>query len=216
MALIIFDLDGTLVDSVEGLAVGMNMVLEEFGFPIHDHEAYKNFVGNGFAKLVERALPESERHQLEKAVERMLYHYKSHYNDGLTPYEGIYELLDQVVLEGYKIALITNKSQEMAQVIMKEYFANYPWIDIIGQNETHPGKPDPTTVHHVVELSGVTGDQVFMIGDTEVDIEVARNAGIHEVFVSWGFRSLDQVAHLLPKEIIDTPASLLEVLQKYK
>ena len=216
MALIIFDLDGTLVDSLQGLAVGMNKVLDELGLPIHAHEAYKNFVGNGFEKLVEQALPYNEKHQLSTAVERMLYHYKDHYNDGLTPYDGIYKMLDDVVAQGHSIALNTNKSQAMAEVIMDDYFSTYPWVSIIGQNEEHPGKPNPMTVLQTVELSRPTDGMVFMVGDTEVDLEVARNAGIQEVFVTWGFRELEQVAHMHAKEIIDSPIELIDVIQKYR
>lgn len=216
MALIIFDLDGTLVDSITGLAVGMNKVLEELALPTHPHEAYKNFVGHGFEKLVEQALPENEKHQFSKAVERMLFHYKKHYNDGLTVYEGIYKMLDMVVDRGYAIALITNKSQEMAEIIMQDHFNSYPWIGIVGQSKTHPAKPDPTTVHQMIQLSQTTDGKVFMMGDTEVDLEVARNAGIQEVFVTWGFRDLEQVAQMCPKEVIETPEALLEVVQNYR
>lgn len=212
MALIIFDLDGTLLNSIDGLAIAMNLVLEEYQLKQHPVDDYKNFVGNGIKMMVERALPEGNEHLLEEALERMIEHYIIHYRDGLYPYEGIYDLLDKLVEEGHQIAMITNKLQFMADKIMPDFFDQYPFTDIIGRSEVHPAKPDPTTINDIVAASGVERHRCYMVGDTEVDLAAARNAGINEVFVTWGFRQLHEVNTMAPKNIIGHPSELMAIV----
>jgi len=209
MALVIFDLDGTLMNSIDGLAIAMNKVLVEYELKQHPVEDYKHFVGNGIRMLVQRALPENQASLLESALERMIEIYKVHYSHGLIAYEGIYELLDQLVVDGHQLAMVTNKFQFMADKIMSEFFEAYPFTDIIGRSEEHPAKPDPTTINAIVAASGFKKSQCYMIGDTEVDISVARNAGIKEVFVTWGFRKLHEVSDMTPKNIIGHPSELV-------
>ena len=212
MALIIFDLDGTLVDSVEGLGVATNQALEELGLPTYDIEAYKNFVGNGIEMLVERALKEENMHYFDRAFPRMMEIYRTRYEEGLSVYDGIYELLDRLVAKKHTIALVTNKHQYMADVIMDRFFADYPFVDVIGRNEEHPAKPDPTTVLDIFNTYGSDKEICYMVGDTEVDLHTARNAGIKEIFVTWGFRKVHEVAHLAPETLIETPLELLNTI----
>ncbi len=214
MALVIFDLDGTLMNSIDGLAIAMNMVLAEYELEQHPVEEYKHFVGNGIRMMVERALPENQASILESALERMIEIYRIHYSHGLIAYEGIYELLDQLVVDGHQMAMVTNKFQFMADKIMPEFFESYPFIGIIGRSEEHPAKPDPTMINLIVADSGLEKSQCYMIGDTEVDISVARNAGIQEVFVTWGFRKLHEVSDMAPKNIIGHPSELMAIVNR--
>lgn len=215
MALVIFDLDGTLMNSIDGLAIAMNKVLAEYELKQYPVEAYKHFVGNGIRMMVERALPDNQSSILESALERMIEIYKVYYSEGLIPYEGINELLDQLVADGHKMAMVTNKFQFMADKIMPEFFEAYPFTDIIGRSERHPAKPDPTTINEIVAASGFEKSQCYMIGDTEVDISVARNAGIQEVFVTWGFRKLHEVSDMAPKNVIGHPSELMAIINRY-
>lgn len=212
MALIIFDLDGTLVDSHKGLALAMNKVLAEYGVDVHSEEAYKTFVGNGIRKLVYRALPVDLKEQLGEAFDKMLKHYSIDYKHELEVYEGIYPLLDYLTKSHHSLALITNKYQFMAEVIMKDYFDQYPFLSIIGRVEDKPDKPDPASLITIAKQYGYSLDDTWMIGDTEVDIQTARNAKCNEVFVTWGFRSLENVMALNPETIIDKPNELLEYI----
>lgn len=213
MALIVFDLDGTLMDSYRGLAVAMNHVLEEMGLPTYPEDAYKKFVGNGIEMLVERALPEGHKDQLDVAFPKMIDHYIKEYEYGLVVYDGIYELLDQLFKEGHQIAMITNKFHHMAKVIMESFFSQYAFKAIIGRSDIYPAKPDPETLLSVVERSGLAKEQCYMVGDTEVDIMTARNAGVQEIFVTWGFRKLHEIEDLVPLNVIDHPRELLDIIK---
>lgn len=212
MALVIFDLDGTLMDSIDGLAISMNKVLAIYGLDQHPVEAYKHFVGNGIKMMVERALPAGKEALIEEALEKMIEIYKVDYIQGLKVYDGIYPILEALVDQGHQIAMVTNKFQFMADRIMPDFFSQYPFTDIIGRSEEHPAKPDPTTINEIVLESGLDKNQCYMVGDTEVDIRVARNAGIEEVFVTWGFRKLHEVAELSPKNVIDHPSELMAIV----
>ncbi len=207
--MIIFDLDGTLIDSHEGLAYSMNLVLVELGLKIHPHEAYMRFVGNGIRMLVHRALPEGSKDLLEEAYERMMYHYERHFDRGLKVYEGIYLVLDELIDQGHLLALVTNKNQQMAEVIMANFFEGYPFIEIIGVCDANPPKPDPSSILRLMKDYHVQGMDCTIVGDTEVDLIVARNAKIKEIFVTWGFRTLEDVLFLTPKTVIDHPMDLL-------
>lgn len=213
MALLIFDLDGTLLDSIEGIGTASNKALAQFGYPPHPIEAYKHYVGNGLRMTIERALPSEAVDRTDEVLEVMIEIYKKDYVIGLKPYEGIYTMLKDLISHGHQIAMITNKLQFMADVIMPEFFADYPFIETIGRNATNPAKPDPTTILRVVAKSGMAKEESFMIGDTEADIEAARNAGIKEVYVSWGFRKPEEVAYLKPKVSIDKPLDLLNIFK---
>lgn len=212
MALLIFDLDGTLLDSIEGLATAMNKVLKKHDYPTHDPEAYKHFVGNGIRMLVERAMPEGKQEEADALFQEMMAIYKVDYKIGLKPYDGIDRMLDGVLEQGHTIAMITNKFQFMADVIMPEYFGDYPFTHSIGRGERFPAKPSPESILYVLEQTGISKEEAYMIGDTEVDLMAARQAGIQEVYVSWGFRKPSEVADYGPKVTIDKPEGLLEVV----
>lgn len=210
MALIIFDLDGTLVDSVDGLAFSMNGVLRSFGYPEHTREMYKSFVGNGIQRLVELSMPiETDAALMKKAYDLMLERYQEHYDYNIEIYEGIYALIEQLVLKGHRLAMVTNKHQSMAEPIMAKYFASYPFERIVGRSEVNPKKPDPTSVNRIVMELEMTKEATYFVGDSEVDLQTARNADVTDVIVTWGFRDKKMLKQLEPTHMIDHPNDLL-------
>ena len=195
----IFDLDGTLVNSLDDLADSANATLHAYGFPVHEVEAYRYFVGNGSRKLIERILP--EKHATDMAfVEQFMSEYKDCYARNLLqktkPYDGIMEMLEELRRRGIPMAVCTNKHQSAAEMIVKTLFPHGIFQEIIGDQEGLPRKPDPQKVLRIMRDFGVTGEQTAYFGDTDVDMDTARNAGAFAVGVLWGFRAREElVAH---------------------
>ena len=195
----IFDLDGTLVNSLDDLANNANDTLHAYGFPVHEVEAYRYFVGNGSRKLIERILP--EKHATDMAfVEQFMSEYKDCYARNLLqktkPYDGIMEMLEELRRRGIPMAVCTNKHQSAAEMIVKTLFPHGIFQEIIGDQEGLPRKPDPQKVLRIMKNFGVTGEQTAYFGDTDVDMDTARNAGAFAVGVLWGFRAREElVAH---------------------
>lgn len=196
--LIVFDLDGTLLHSLEGIGTAMNVVLDKYQYPLHDMEKYVYFVGNGLRKLVERALPREvvDRDGIEKYYQEMVAAYELHYQVGLGLYEGIADLLDHLKARGYLMAINSNKVDFMAKKIAEDYYQRWDWLAVIGARENIPVKPSPEGVNEIIGLAGVERDEVLYVGDSEVDLQTAQNAGVDSVFVSWGFRKPEDVAGL--------------------
>jgi phosphoglycolate phosphatase len=212
--LVIFDLDGTLVDSIEGIKFSMNRVLDRFNFPNHDTDTYKNLVGNGLRNLVSKALPPdfSDLEMVEKCYELMLEEYGKNWDREMELYDGIEAVLDELSKKNIKLAINTNKNQEMTDEIVERYLSNWDFIRVIGFNSDFPKKPDPYGVNQIMEKADVTAEECVYIGDSEVDIQTAINADISCVSVSWGFRTKEQLEKYSPNTILDTPLGLLDLL----
>ncbi len=212
--LVIFDLDGTLVDSIEGIKFSMNRVLDRFNFPNHDTETYKNLVGNGLRNLVRKALPPdfSDSDMVEKCYELMLEEYGKNWDRGMKLYDGIEAVLDELSKKNIQFAINTNKNQEMTDEIVEQYLSKWDFIRVIGFNHDLPKKPDPYGVDQIMKEAAITAEECLYIGDSEVDIQTAVNAGINYVSVSWGFRSKEQLERYSPKTIIDNPTELLDIV----
>ncbi|MBC7960221.1 MAG: HAD family hydrolase [Vallitaleaceae bacterium] len=210
---VIFDLDGTLVDTIEGIAVSMNRVLQDRLLPTHTTETYKRFVGNGLKQLVYKALPAEYRD--EKTVvcgyEALLTYYRSYFNQGLSIYQGIGELLDHLVAHDIALAVNTNKHQEMTDWIMGNCFAKSPFVKIIGAESGFEKKPSPQAAHSILDSVGVSPEQCLYIGDSEVDYETAMGAGIKCLLVTWGFRTLEELMSL-HNDMIEVPSEVLKYL----
>lgn len=214
MALVIFDLDGTLVDSVDGIAYSMNRVLKSMGYEGHDIKTYKSFVGNGIKRLVELSVPEDISETMcEMAYKQMLVNYQEFYDYNIRVYEGIYPLLDQLVEAKCQLAMVTNKHQSMAEPIMAKYFSDYPFKSIVGRSEANPKKPDPTSVNKIVKKVGIDKKDVYFVGDSEVDLMTARNAEVNDIIVSWGFRKRADLAMLKPSVIVDQPIDIVALVK---
>lgn len=212
--LVIFDLDGTLINSVADLGQATNHALQLHGFPMHDLSKYNYFVGNGVAKLIERALPEQFRDAatIEKVKSDFLDYYMRHKTDLTRPYDGIPELLHALQEKGVKIAVASNKFIAGTQALVKGFFPDIDFCAVLGQREGVPIKPDPYIANEAMQLAGVDRGDCLYVGDTATDMQTASNAGLESVGVSWGFRPVSELKDAGAAHIIDKPAELLSLV----
>ena len=210
--LVIFDLDGTLLDTIADLAGATNYALAQLGYPTHDTDAIRTFVGNGINKLLERALPAND--QTEENVMRMRAHfvpyYDAHNADLSSPYPGIEALLQSLQEKGIEIAVASNKYQEATTKLVKHYFPTIQFAEVLGQRENIPVKPHPTIVFDILNKTGIDKKDVLYVGDSGVDMQTAQNAGVNAIGVTWGFRSREELEDLHPLAIIDKAEELLD------
>lgn len=215
--LIIFDLDGTLVDSIEGLATAMNKVLEARGYPQHRVDDYKRFVGNGIKKLVMRGLPLDSRdpETVDLCYENMLKAYAEHYATGMSIYKDIDIVLNELTSKGIKLAINTNKNQELAEKVVDGFLNKWNFLKVIGASENYEIKPSPAGAIHIAKAVGVEPSECIYIGDSEVDLLTAKNAGMHSILVSWGFRTEEQLAIHRPEVMVKKPIDILKYLRLF-
>ncbi len=212
---ILFDLDGTINDTVTDLATSVNYALTKNGLPTHPVDAYKMFAGNGMRVMVQRAMPEGmkEGDLFEQVVRDYADYYADHSMDNTAPYEGIRELLAELRNRGYMIAVVTNKPDEQAKPLLNQMFPS-TFDVIIGQTDGTPAKPDPAMPIAAMKELGVTADECVFVGDSGVDIMTGINSGAYPVGVLWGFRGSEELLDAGAKELIDKPCQLLEVLDR--
>lgn len=213
--LVIFDLDGTLLNTINDLATATNLALSQLGFPTHDEDAYKLFVGNGIDMLFERALPESEKTAENVKCMRDIFlpYYNEHNRDATAPYQGIIELLQTLKSKGVKIAVASNKYHEGALATMQGYFSEIEFDVIFGHREGYNPKPDPVVVFDILDICGIQDkSEVLYVGDTAVDMQTAKNAEVPAVAVTWGFRSEAELRACNPEYLIHKPEELLEII----
>lgn len=210
---IIFDLDGTLLNTIEDLANACNYALTTLGYKTHEVEKYKTFVGNGRYKLVERMLPEDRRdmENIEKALKLFDTYYEKHMIDMTKPYDGIMEMLDSLINIGINIAVVSNKPHEFTTEVVKNYFGDRFKV-VYGHKKNTKEKPDPWTVLEVIEEFNVNKDECLYIGDSEIDINTAKNAGVKSVGVEWGFRGKGELEAAGANYIVNKPEQILEIL----
>ncbi len=215
--LVIFDLDGTLLNTIEDLGRAANHALATKGLPIHNMASYPFLVGNGVRNLLLRALPDTHRH--ESAVEEVLRIFKEYYNehncDYTTPYDGIKELLNNLTDIGVKIAVASNKYQQATEKIVRHFFPDIDFLAINGQKEGIPVKPDPSIIFEILSQAQVTKDETVFIGDSGVDMETARRACIDSIGVTWGFRSEKELTDHLADKIVHKPSEIFEFVKNY-
>lgn len=213
--LLIFDLDGTIVNTIKDLTVSANYAMELQNFPPHTEEETKQFVGNGIAKLLERALPADKRNTatLQKSLELFTTHYDNHCTDYSVPYKGITETLIEFQNRGILLAVASNKYQKATSKIIAELFPNIQFVQIQGSKEGVAKKPNPSIVYNILQQIEYKEDKdnILYIGDSVTDIQTARNARVKSVSVSWGFRSRAELVEQRPDYIIDSPEQLLNL-----
>jgi len=211
---VLFDLDGTLLDTLEDLADSMNAALRQLGFPPHPLEPYKYFVGDGVVNLVARALPEGHRDEttVARAVELMRSIYGEHWADKTRPYPGVPELLDALVERGVKMAVLSNKPNDSTQLCVAKLLPNWRFDAVIGQSKTIPPKPDPSGVREIVARLGVPVEQFLYLGDTNTDMQTANAAGMFPVGALWGFRPAEELREAGARVLIERPGDLLGLL----
>ena len=193
--LVIFDLDGTLLDTVADLAEATNQALACCGFPTHPVEAYYKFVGNGINKLFARALPSDVccEENVQRIRSLFVPYYNQHNADCSRPYPGVVDLLRQLHSQGVQVAVASNKYHEATVKLVRHFFPDTPFSVVLGQRENVPIKPAPDIVYDILRETGVTASQTLYIGDSGVDMMTARNAGVDSVGVTWGFRGEEEL-----------------------
>jgi phosphoglycolate phosphatase len=214
--LIIFDLDGTLLNTIGDLAVGCDHMLSLRGLPTHTYEQYCSFVGNGILRLVERALPEELRTEeyVKAARKDFVEYYIDHIDLKTIPYDGMTELVEELRQSGAKLAVASNKFQAGTEKLIRKFFPEVEWVEICGNREGVPLKPDTALVDLILDKAGVERENCYMVGDSAVDILTAQNAGIHSIGVSWGFRSREELEQAGAEQIADTVEQLKSMLYK--
>lgn len=212
--LVIFDLDGTLLNTIGDLAAGCDEMLRMRGLPTHSFADYCSFVGNGIMRLVERALPEELRSPEYVAAARrdFVNYYIDHIDLHTHPYEGIVELVEELAAEGCKLAIASNKFQAGTDKLIKKFFPTIDFVMICGNREGVPLKPDTALVDLILDAAEVGRERCVMVGDSAVDILTAQRAGIHSVGVSWGFRSRTELQEAGAEYIADSVAELRSIL----
>lgn len=214
MKLAIFDLDGTLLDTIADLAAATNFALAHYGLPTHKEEEYKFFVGNGINKMFERALPEDKRNEeyITKLRSQFVPYYDVHNSDLSRPYPGMVELLKELQRNNIAIGVASNKYQEAAVKLVLQFFPGVDFSLILGQREGVPSKPDPTIAYEIIEHTGIAKEDTVYIGDSCVDMQTGKNAGVTTVGVSWGFRPKAELESYGPDFIADNADELRKYL----
>lgn len=189
--LVIFDLDGTLLNTIADLAAGVNHTLAAHDLPQHTIDEYTLMVGNGMRKLIMRALP-GELAADDAFVDNMLAEFLSYYADHIDvhtkPYPGVPELISTLSAQGYKLAVASNKIQAGAEKLIQKFFPDTDFVAVMGNSPLYPLKPDAALVEYIMDKAGTDRTHTVMVGDSGTDIQTARNAGIPVIAVSWGFR----------------------------
>lgn len=213
--LVIFDLDGTLLDTIEDLANATNHALQKQGFPVHPVEAFRFFVGNGANKLIERALPDTHRspEMVARLKKDFVTYYFAHAEACTKPYPGISELVQQLHTEGYLLAVASNKIHEATISLVKRFFPDIPFSLVLGQREGVPVKPNPQILDEIVNFCGVNKSDAIYIGDSGVDASTALAASIDFIGVLWGFRPQAELEQAGALHFIAKPEESLIIIQ---
>jgi len=212
---IIFDLDGTLIHSLPGLASSLNRVLERAGLPTHSEAVVRTFIGNGIRKLVERALPtDHPRDEFEKLVTQMSADYAETWKEGTSPYPGIAETLQALVDQKTGIAVFSNKLHIFCQEITDSLFPEITFSSVIGQREGVPVKPDPAGAFDVAKSLGAPPEEIAFLGDSTIDLITASNSGMIPIAAAWGYHDLPALQAQSPAHIIHAIEELLPIINR--
>lgn len=211
---VLFDLDGTLLDTIEDLGDSMNTVLNRYGFPVHNLERYKYFVGDGIENMVKRALPDGEQNEelIKKCVGSMREEYDIHFADKTHPYEGIPELLDSLTDIGIKMTILSNKPDDFTNKMVDKLLSEWHFDMVAGERASIPRKPDPAAAIEITKILGLLPAEFLYLGDTATDMKTATSAGMYPVGALWGFRTADELMKSGAKTLIIKPITLLELL----
>lgn len=211
--LVIFDLDGTLLNTLEDLKECTNYILRKYQFPEHPLDQYRYFVGNGITVLIEKAVPEGTPKELKKQIlKEFLAYYDIHKADVTAPYPGIVDLLEQLQERGIQIAVASNKIHDAMAPLMAHYFPTIQFLAAYGSKEGVPPKPDPQIVEDIISLTNLDHSQILYVGDTKVDMDTAHHANLKAVGVLWGFRDRDELEGANADYIISKPEELLQLV----
>lgn len=207
---ILFDLDGTLIDSLPDIADCCNRLLAARGFPTHEYDAYRYFIGDGVTNLVRRALPPEAREGPVLATFAAEYHaeYARNWNVKTRVYDGINEMLHAARARGLRMSILSNKPDEFTRQCVEFYLPGHPFEIVLGASDRFPRKPDPAAASHIARSMGLRADEFLYVGDTATDMQTAVAAGMHPAGVLWGFRTTDELRAAGAAQLVASPAEL--------
>jgi phosphoglycolate phosphatase len=210
---VLFDLDGTLLNTLEDITGSVNKALSRLGFPQHELEAYKYFIGDGREALAVRALPDHHRDAatVAKLVARIDEEYAKNWADNTRPYEGVPELLDALTSRGIQMAILSNKPHDFTELMVSRLLPRGRFQPVVGAQPSVPKKPDPSAALGIAKRLDVQPREFLHVGDSDVDMKTATAAGMHAVGALWGFRTADELLSSGAKMLIENPAALLRL-----
>ena len=209
---VIFDLDGTLLNTIEDLGEAVNHALSLHGYPLHSLEEYRGMVGHGVRNLVMQALPkelQADESLIDTCLAQFKDYYTAHIDVHTRPYPGMVEVVQQLHAQGVKLAIASNKFQSGTETLIAEFFSGIPFVAVLGNRPGYPLKPDPEIVGEVLRQASASPAQTVMVGDSLTDMKTASNGGIRGIAVSWGYRVLEpSPAYTL----VHSPSELLSLI----
>lgn len=212
MKLAIFDLDGTLVNSLADIAEATNYAMRKLGFPEHELSEFNYLVGDGVAKLIERGLPEENQDKFSEALKIYNDYYNKNYTVKTYVYDGIEKMLNMLKEKGFELAVASNKTHEFTENVIAHYFSDELFSAVFGKSEENPVKPNPAIIENIIDKLNVSREDTVMIGDTCIDIKTGKNAGIKTIGCLWGFRTLEELVNAGADYIADKPADIVKYL----
>ena len=209
----IFDLDGTLLDTLQDLANSVNFALNKKGYPVRTIDEVRMFIGNGIAKLIERAVPPGTDSDAYADTLRIFKaHYLEHLADNTRAFDGITEVVDCLKEQGCKVAVVSNKAHDAAQAVVSDYFGSR-FDSVVGKMDCFPAKPAPDSVFYTMKKLGVEPEECVYIGDSDVDVETAHNAGLECIGVTWGNRDRSVLESSGAEYIADKPQDIINLMK---
>lgn len=210
---VIFDLDGTILETLEDLKNSLNYALKTNGLPERTTEETRSFVGNGIRNLVERAAESSDTALVDRVFDVFKEHYKEHCADKTKPYDGVVDMLTRLKEKGIMLAVLSNKADYAVQELCKKYFGNI-FDAVSGEINGVARKPDPEGVYAVLKKMGAEGKNCVYVGDSEVDVKTAKNANMDCIVVDWGFRDVQALRNAGARVIVSTAEQLFDLITK--
>ena len=211
---VVFDLDGTLLDTLDDLCNSVNRVLESKGFPVHSLDAYRYYVGDGAATLFRRVLPEG--HRDEQMIQQCLLDFREDYGRNWSvktkPYPGIDTLLDALTAQGVQMSVLSNKPHETTMKCIEGILPGWKFEPVFGQREGVPRKPDPSGAREIARMLGLKPADFLYLGDTGTDMQTATAAGMFPVGALWGFRTKEELIEHGARALVHRPDELLDIL----
>ncbi len=212
---VLFDLDGTLLDTLDDIADSANRVLATMAMPVHPLEAYRYFVGDGMMTLIERIVPAERKdpQTIAQVVDAFREDYGSNWQVKSRPYAGILPMLTGLVEKGLQLAVLSNKPQDFTQLCVERLLSDFSFQPVFGQREGVPKKPDPAGACEVAEMLQIAPEQFIYLGDTAIDMQTAKNAGMFAVGALWGFRSKEELLASGAEHLVSSPVDLLHLIE---
>ncbi len=212
MKLAIFDLDGTLINSLTDIAEATNYSMRALGFAEHPLSSFNMMVGGGLKALIEHALPDGREDYFEEALEIYNNYYNENYTVKTYVYDGIKKVLEELRQKEILLAVASNKTHHFTENIVKHYFGDELFTVVYGKSDTRPAKPDPAIIHTIIDKLGIDADEAVMIGDSSIDIKTGKNARIRTIGCLWGFRTFNELSKAGADHIVEKPEDILKLL----